>query len=170
MTFSLVYLSLGGNEGAVADRFQKVFDCLSHHAAIQDLRVSPFYRTAPFEADTKDWFLNAVCSFETILSPTEVFQLTQSIERELGKVPKDKRAGRPIDIDLLFYNSDIYQDNELEIPHPRWKERLFVLVPLADLMESVTIHEPSGKRCYFLKELIQAILEKEKESMPFKMI
>lgn len=154
-----VYLSLGGNEGEVADRFRKVFEFLSAHPAIDHLKSSPFYLTAPFKADTEDWFLNAVCSFETFLSPLEVFQLTQSIEKELGKVPKSKGANRPIDIDVLFYGSERYQDEELEIPHPCWKERLFVLVPLADLTESVTVQEPAGMRRYFLKELIRAALE-----------
>ncbi len=160
MKKALVYLSLGGNEGAVAERFQKVLECLSSHPVIYHLKISPFYRTAPFEADTEEWFLNAVCSFETFLSPSEVFHFTQSIERELGKVPKDKRASRVIDIDLLFYDSRIYQDGELQIPHPRWKERLFVLVPLADLVDSITVQESLGECCYVLKEMIRIVQER----------
>lgn len=155
-----VYLSLGGNTGVVIDRFQKAFERLSNHPGICHLTISPLYHTAPFEADTEDWFVNAVCSFETLLSPLEIFQFTQLIEKELGKTAKEKRASRPIDIDLLFYDSEVYEDHGLAIPHPRWKERLFVLIPLSDLIEKMTIDEPLGKQCYDLRDLIQANLNR----------
>lgn len=87
------------------------------------------------------------------MSVHEVFQMTQEIERELGKVAKPKTASRPFDIDILFYGDHHFQDPHLTIPHPRWKERLFVLVPLHDLVEEIILQNPDER--YLLKECIK---------------
>ena len=76
----------------------------------------------------------------------------------MGKVPKPKTASRPIDIDLIFYGEHIQKEQGLEIPHPRWKERLFVLIPLSDLISEVILYGPRGKEHYILQELIQPLL------------
>lgn len=152
------YLSLGGNEGNVLLRLQRAFSLLSDTQAISGLKVSHFYRTAPLQVNSANWFVNAACSFRTELQPRDLFLLTQSVETQLGKVIKPKNADRPIDIDLLFYGDQIYQDKDLEIPHPRWKERLFVLIPLRDLTKKIILNGNAGEERYFLPDLIRPLL------------
>lgn len=153
-----VYLSLGGNEGLVLPRLQKACSLLSATPTITEFKISHFYQTTPVEVDSPAWFVNAVCSFHTTLTLKEVFDLTQCIEIQLGKIAKPKTASRPIDIDLLFYGHQIFQEPELEIPHPRWKERLFVLIPLRDLTKEVIFQGQTGFERYVLQDLIQPLL------------
>jgi 2-amino-4-hydroxy-6-hydroxymethyldihydropteridine diphosphokinase len=153
-----VYLSLGGNVGQVLPRLQQALALLSTQTGIINLKHSHFYYTAPLHMDSSVWFVNGVCSFQTFLTPKEVFKITQAIETQLGKVPKPKNAIRPIDIDFLFYDDQIYHDKELEIPHPSWKERLFVLIPLADLTKEIILRWQMGFERYVLQDLIQPLL------------
>lgn len=153
-----VYLSLGGNEGQVLLRLQRALQLLAGQPDIVSLENSHFYQTAPWQVNSLSWFINAVCTFQTSLSPREIFRITQTIEIQLGKVAKPKNADRPIDIDILFYGDQVYDDNELKIPHPCWKERLFVLVPLADLTQKIFLHQPTGSKYYALPALMEPLL------------
>jgi 2-amino-4-hydroxy-6-hydroxymethyldihydropteridine diphosphokinase len=83
----------------------------------------------------------------------------QQVERLLGKVDKPKEAPRVIDLDILFFGMEIHRDKKLEIPHPSWMERLFVLIPLSDLVRRLMIPDPllkEGKRVVDLLSLIQS--------------
>ncbi|MFI0434148.1 MAG: 2-amino-4-hydroxy-6-hydroxymethyldihydropteridine diphosphokinase [Parachlamydiaceae bacterium] len=153
-----VYLSLGGNTGRVSFRLKQALKMLCDEERILKLRYSHFYTTAPHEMSTPHWFTNAVCSFETLLSLDEVFLITQSIEIQLGKIAKPKNADRPIDLDILFYGDQISHKSDLEVPHPRWKERLFVLVPLADLTSEVLLFGLMGQEHYVVRDLIASLL------------
>ncbi len=160
-----VYLSLGGDIGQVLPRLHQALALLSHQTGIVNLKHSHFYHTAPLHVKSPVWFVNGVCSFQTFLTPTEIFKITQSIENELGKIPKPKNARRPIDIDFLFYGNQIYYDKELQIPHPRWKERLFVLIPLSNLTKEITLQEKTGMTCYLLQDLIQSLLTQSSQML-----
>jgi 2-amino-4-hydroxy-6-hydroxymethyldihydropteridine diphosphokinase len=152
-----VYLALGGNEGQVLFRLKQALKILAVQKEVTHLRSSHFYRTAPHEVNSPLWFVNAVCSFQTDLHPADLFNITQLIESQLGKVAKPKNAPRPIDIDLLFYGDQTYQLDGLKIPHPRWKERLFVLAPLADLTEEIILQGLKGPEHYILQNLIDSL-------------
>jgi 2-amino-4-hydroxy-6-hydroxymethyldihydropteridine diphosphokinase len=160
---STTYLSLGGNEGEVLPRLQQALVLLSTQQDLNNLKISHFYRTAPFQMNHSSWFVNAVCSFQTALAPQDIFKITQAIEIQLGKVDKPKNAARPIDIDLLFYGHLVCHERNLEIPHPCWKERLFVLIPLRDLTKEVILHGPSGREHYVVQDLIQPLLSQSPE-------
>lgn len=88
-----------------------------------------------FEADS---FLNQVVVLETILSPIELLSKTQNIEKELGRVRRNKKEAiydsRTIDIDILFYDDLCLNQPQLQIPHPRIAVRQFVLVPLCEIL------------------------------------
>lgn len=155
-----VFISLGGNQKEPLLSIKKSITLLSSIDTISQLRFSHFYRTQPVDVDTPHWFVNAACSFWTSLPLQEVFQITQAIEKQLGKVPKPKNGDRPIDIDLLFYGAQKCDEEQLEIPHPRWKERLFVLMPLADLTKEIILQGEAGVAHYFLEELIQSLQAK----------
>lgn len=153
-----VYLGLGGNEGNVLLCLQRALDLLSNRQEIFGLTTSHFYQTAPWQATGPTWFVNAVCYFQTVLTPEEIFKITQEIESQLGKIAKPRHAPRPIDIDLLFYGHHLYQKGGLTIPHPRWKERLFVLIPLENLTSEILLYGQAGHERYLLKDLIKPLL------------
>lgn len=157
MPQTTVYLSLGGNQDDTLSRLKQALDVLSCQKDIHDLQISHFYRTAPLQVESSNCFVNAVCRFQTFLTLQDIFQTTQTIEIQFGKVKKPKHASRPIDIDILFYGNQACQEGELEIPHPRWKERLFVLVPLADLTQDILLQRESEQQHYTLKDLIQLL-------------
>lgn len=161
-----VYLSLGGNEGFVLDRLKQAIAVLSHQNEVANLQVSHFYHTAPLQMESSSaWFVNVVCSFQTFLTLQQVFQLTESIEIQFGKVKKPKNAARLIDIDLVFYGDQMCRDDDLEIPHPCWKDRLFVLIPLADLTKIISLCGLSGMEHYVLEDLIRLLLSQSSQKI-----
>lgn len=132
----IVYLSLGTNLG---DKFRNLQDALDEIALRVGTveAVSSFIETEPLGFESENTFLNAVCRVETILSPLELLEITQQIERTLGRKRKTLVAGvysdREIDIDILLYD-DLQMDTpELTIPHPRMWQRSFVVDPLREL-------------------------------------
>jgi 2-amino-4-hydroxy-6-hydroxymethyldihydropteridine diphosphokinase len=136
-----VFLGLGGNLGDS----QKILD-----QAVQEIKkicsdvvCSQYYVTAPVSPEPQPDYLNAVCKLNTNMSALELLKKLQNIEKKLGKIPKPKTAPRKIDIDILLFGTEKHNTTELEVPHPRWHERLFVLEPLLDLIEEVTL--PCGK-------------------------
>ncbi len=151
------YLSLGGNQENSWEAIGKALDALTLLSE-GVFEVSSFYHTSPVGDENQNTFINVVCRFETTLTPKALFEKTQRIENNLGKVPKPKWAPRVLDIDILFYGTQTYIDDELEIPHPRWKERLFVLVPLLDLISALRIQEnETMMKHYELEEMIHKL-------------
>lgn len=125
-----VYLSLGSNLGDRVDYMRRAVEHL--RASIDVQQVSNLYVAAPLGYVRDDAFLNAVVRGVTTLAPAALLTEIQHIERELGRrrVP---HGPRPIDIDILFYDTAIIETYSLVIPHPRLAERAFVLMPLAEI-------------------------------------
>ena len=102
---------------------------------ISIVRSSAFYETEPWNMKTETWFVNAVVEIKTKYSPKELLKVCQEIEKKLGR---EHRQGndyedRTIDIDILFYNNDIVNENDLIIPHKYVHLRAFNLVPMLEL-------------------------------------
>lgn len=96
--------------------------------------MAPIIETEPAGGPPQGPFLNTVVEIDTTLAPRALLQTLQAIERQLGRVPSTERWGpRPIDLDILLYGDRAVNEPDLEIPHPRLHERLFVLQPLAQL-------------------------------------
>ena len=133
MTHQL-YLSLGSNLGNkkknLEDALSLIGDLVGHVC-----RVSSFIETEPWGFDSKNTFLNAACLVETALTPEQCLNITQEIERKLGRKAKsvDSYEDRPIDIDLLLYDNLNINTPELTLPHPRMHEREFVMIPLKEI-------------------------------------
>lgn len=128
----------------------------------RDFRASPLYKTPPVSPFPQPDYVNAVCLFETDASITALFQELQAIERALGKVSKGKELPRPIDLDLLFYGARSYEEGEMRVPHPRWKERLFVLIPLSDLLGKVEVDGETFRMGELIAEFPKEEVEKIK--------
>ncbi|HEY4832673.1 MAG TPA: 2-amino-4-hydroxy-6-hydroxymethyldihydropteridine diphosphokinase [Waddliaceae bacterium] len=133
------FVGLGGNFADTFKVMQKVAFRLKHEDGIEEFKLSRIYRTSPVSPIQQPFYLNAVCRFQTDIQVNALGQILQALEMSMGKKPKPKNHPRLIDLDLLFYGSLISKTEEWIIPHPRWHERLFVLVPLADVTEELPI-------------------------------
>jgi 2-amino-4-hydroxy-6-hydroxymethyldihydropteridine diphosphokinase len=126
------YLSLGSNIGDRAANIARAIELLAH-AGVRITRRSSLYATEPVDFEPQRWFLNCVVEAETSLMPRQLLSALRRIERELGRKQLVARGPRTVDLDILFYGSNIIHASDLEIPHPRLAERRFVLVPLAEI-------------------------------------
>lgn len=107
------------------------------------VRQSAFYETEPWGFESPNLFLNAAVCVETELTPRQLLQMTQHIERSLGRrknvncnLSNRKYVDRPIDIDILLYDDLTVDEPDLKIPHPLMYEREFVMKPLREIIET----------------------------------
>lgn len=123
-----VLLSLGSNLG---DRIMNLHEAVQLiHKRIGDIIThSPYYESKSWGINSPNDYINICIKVETQLNPFELIEEIQNIENELGRVRQIKYGDRTIDIDILLYNEDVVDSDELKIPHPHMHERLFVLVP-----------------------------------------
>ena len=105
---------------------------------LQPLRSSSIYETAPWGYTNQPDFLNCVLEVETGLPLDQLLDITQAVEREMGREWSRQYGPRVIDVDILFYGSQAIDQTDLQIPHPRLHQRAFVLVPLAELVPELT--------------------------------
>ena len=126
-----VAVALGSNLG---DRERTLLDAvaaLSPH--LHDVRVSTFYDTAPIGVANQPRFLNAAATGVTTLVPRELLAALLDIERQFGRVRSTPNAARTLDLDLILYGDVVIAEPGIVVPHPRFRERQFVLEPLAEL-------------------------------------
>ena len=153
-----VYLSIGSNLGNRRNNIEKALELLHSDDCTVD-SISPIYETEPWGNPDQPHFLNLVLKLSTDLSPEDLLYKIHTIEEKCGR----KRTGliyspRPMDIDILIYGSLIVAGNRLTIPHPQMTNRLFVLIPMADLVPELR-HPVSGETVI---ELIQKCTDKSK--------
>jgi 2-amino-4-hydroxy-6-hydroxymethyldihydropteridine diphosphokinase len=146
-----IFLGLGSNLGDRAAMLQSALRALES-PQLHILRVSPIYETEPMDVPGQHWFLNQVAEAETDLFPLQLLHRTAQVEAQLGRRRMAPKGPRTIDIDILLYGNVIVTAAELEIPHPRFRARRFVLAPLADLAPDLrdpvtrqTVRELLGK-------------------------
>lgn len=132
---AIVYLSLGSNKGDRIGYVQQAASLLGADEGISIVRTSAFYESEPWNMNTKNWFVNAIVEAKTKYSPQELLEVCQRIEKQLGRTSEEKNQyqDRTIDIDILFYNKDIINEENLIIPHKYVHLRAFTLVPMMEL-------------------------------------
>ena len=129
---STVYIGIGSNLGERMNVIKKAKAELEKRGQI--VRVSPTYESLPFRFASDSRFLNLVLEYRTTLNPTELLEFNQSIEKKFfRKKSKGQYEDRTLDLDILFYNDEIIEEDNLNIPHPGIAERNFVLIPLMDI-------------------------------------
>jgi len=126
-----VFIALGTNLGDRVENLRAAIDSLS--SVLSVLRESTIYETPPWGFTDQPAFLNMVIEVETNLEPLVLLAYLKKQEDELGRVESFRYGPRQIDLDILFYDDFILEDDKLQIPHPRLHERAFVLVPQAEL-------------------------------------
>ena len=145
MQSTLAFVGLGGNIGDSRSVLSVALEHIQALEGVSELRASHFYQTTPVSSIPQTDYINAVCALQTLYTADELLVNLQAIERMLGKLPKEKDAPRILDLDILFYGSHWIDHPELQVPHPRWKERLFVLKPLSDLVSEVNVPVAPGQ-------------------------
>ena len=150
---SLVYIGLGSNEGDSSRNLKIAWEKMAEAGCGVLLGLSSPYKSEPVGVETKNWFINAVGVIETRLSAEALLDKMLAIEKEMGR-DRSKGIDRSIDLDLLYYNDLVLMTPQLVLPHPEIQNRLFVLLPLAELAPD-HIHPVLGKSTTMMcKELM----------------
>ncbi len=134
----MVCVALGANLGDAVATVQQALRDVMRLPTTHLLRASSLYRSAPYEAQGPD-FINAAALLQTQLSPLLLLHALQDLELQSGRERPYQNAPRTLDLDVIFYGDVRLNTPELTLPHPRWRERAFVLLPLAEVWpEQVT--------------------------------
>ncbi|KJS04822.1 MAG: hypothetical protein VR77_10570 [Flavobacteriales bacterium BRH_c54] len=131
--YNQLILSLGGNQGDIKKTFLSAKNNIAQEIGTI-VKESSIYQTQAWGVENQPDFLNQVIVVETKLSPITILEKCLVIEMELGRKRMKRWGERTIDIDLLFFNSEIIQTENLQIPHPKISERNFILHPLAEII------------------------------------
>ena len=137
-----VYLALGANLGDRHQILDQAIGLIEQHIGHVCSRSS-YIETEPWGFNSDNKFLNACIAVDTLRSPQELLEATQSIERQLGRTSKSMSGqyhDRPIDIDILLYDRLSIQIPGLTVPHPLMFERDFVMRPLSEILDITTLH------------------------------
>ncbi|HEL2149625.1 TPA: 2-amino-4-hydroxy-6-hydroxymethyldihydropteridine diphosphokinase [Streptococcus suis] len=129
----LAYLSIGGNMGDRLAYLKAALEALDHHPDCRLGLVSPIYETPAWGKTDQADFLNLACQVYTDLSAQDFLSVCQNIEQELDRVRIEKWGQRTIDLDIIFWDEEKIQEENLIVPHPYAHERAFVLKPLAEI-------------------------------------
>ena len=141
-----VAIALGSNLGDRAGHLAWALEALA--ASIDNLRASPFAETAPVDVpEPQPDYLNAVAIGRTTLAPHRLLDVLLALEAERGRIRTGWHAARTLDLDLLLYDDLTMTTDDLTLPHPRFHERAFVLVPLAELEPGLQVpgHGKAGE-------------------------
>ena len=140
-----MYLGLGSNLG---NRLQNLREALSRLEAFgQVVGKSEVFETVAWGGVPQPDYLNACVKIESRshYAPHEILKAVKNFEREIGRVESVRWGARKIDIDILMIDEVVLDSEELTVPHMRIPERMFVLVPLSQIVPEVWRHPVNGK-------------------------
>jgi 2-amino-4-hydroxy-6-hydroxymethyldihydropteridine diphosphokinase len=128
-------ISLGSNLGNKAANLQQAI--LTIQNLIGNIEfTSSFYESEPWGYDSENQFLNACITCFTHLSPFELLNQLKQIENSMGRIKTvSGYEDRCIDLDIVFYNDEHIETDELTIPHPHFQNREFVMIPLQEIIK-----------------------------------
>lgn len=153
------YLGLGSNIGNRLSYLNRALDILNSNPNINIVEKSKVYETKAWGYKNQADFLNICVEIQTTLNPKELLKECQGVEKKLNRKRLIRWGPRTIDVDILFFNDIILQEENLEIPHPRIKERAFVLIPLIDLNNTLKIDNIS------INEYLKSLTTEEREEV-----
>jgi 2-amino-4-hydroxy-6-hydroxymethyldihydropteridine diphosphokinase len=133
-----IFIGLGTNLGEdLEQNLRQALQALGQLPHTRIVRVSSFFSTEPWGVAEQPRFLNAVAELRTGLEPLPLLQALKRLETELGRVPTYRWGPRAIDFDIILYGERVVDLPELKIPHPRYRERDFVMRPLSEIAPDV---------------------------------
>ncbi|KAB8306264.1 2-amino-4-hydroxy-6-hydroxymethyldihydropteridine diphosphokinase [Erwinia endophytica] len=150
-----VYLALGSNLADPLHQVQAALDALATLPQTARVITSSFYRTPPYGPPNQPDYLNAAVALDTELTPEDLLDQTQRIEREQGRVRKDQRWGpRTLDLDIMLFGNLTLNTPRLIVPHYDIRNRAFMLVPLLEIAPDITF--PDGCRAAEILAMLDA--------------
>ena len=126
------FLSLGSNMG---DSWRLLREAVASLDSV--VAVSPVYRTEPMGGPEQDPFLNIVVELDTTLTPRELLGVCHRLESAADRVRTVRWGPRTLDVDIVWIEGITVDEPDLVVPHPRMRERRFVMAPLADIAPDV---------------------------------
>lgn len=148
-----VCVAFGANLGDAQATVLQAIQDVGALATTKLHKASSLYASAPQMASGPE-FVNAVAIYETDLPPLELLDALQNLENIFGRERPFPNAPRTLDLDIIFYGDVALDTPRLKVPHPRWRERAFVLKPLAeicpDLVRTQWLEQVSGQDIYRL--------------------
>lgn len=143
-------LLLGTNRGNRRQNLLKAIHLISGYSTTE--KSSGIYETAAWGNESQEAYYNQVVVVRTEYDAKSFMKILLAIEREMGRVRTKKWEPRIIDIDILYFNSDVINEKELTVPHPLLQERRFTLIPLVEILPDF-IHPLLKKTSMELLEL-----------------
>lgn len=131
------YLAYGSNIGEKEENILNAYRMTEERVG-RIVRRSAMMRSEPWGFKSDNGFVNSVACVETVLTPHQLLEATQSIERAMGRTEKSNGGvyhDRIIDIDILLYDDITLREPDLVIPHPLMRERDFVMKPLNEIIQ-----------------------------------
>jgi len=156
----IAYIGLGTNLGDRLGNIQEALRKLDDLPIIQSVRVSSVYEAAPVGVTDQPFFLNLVVAARTSLAPQALLDALLHIENQMGRVRTERWGPRVIDMDLLLYGGEQVALPGLTVPHPRLRERAFVLIPLAEIAPELTL-PGDGKKVADIAEVFSEDFSRE---------
>ena len=144
MTARRAYVGIGSNLGDRLGHLRAAVRGLAAATGVTVVAVSPVYETAPVGGPPQPDYLNAVVALDTTLSPRALLEVAQRLERDAHRVRAERFGPRTLDVDVLVVTGETVHEPDLEVPHPRFRERAFVLAPLHDLDPELAGTVPPG--------------------------
>ncbi len=137
-----VYLGLGSNLNSPARQIKTALKAIAKLPGTQLVVCAPWYRSIAVGPGSQPRYINTVVAIDTVLKPRTLLQVLQQIEQQQGRKRIVRWGPRTLDIDILLYDRQALNTQQLKIPHPRLGERNFVLYPLADIAPNLSL--PNG--------------------------
>jgi 2-amino-4-hydroxy-6-hydroxymethyldihydropteridine diphosphokinase len=128
-----VFIGLGSNLGDRAYYLHQALVEIANSQQIIIKKYSSVYETEPVGKKEQPQFLNMVAELESTLLPQDLLQRLKEIENTLGRTHTEHWGPREIDLDILYYGNEVFNDEKLQLPHPEIVNRRFVLVPMNEL-------------------------------------
>lgn len=151
-----VYLSLGSNIGNRVVFLHEAVKRLDSLKEVVVTNVSSIYETDPVGYEDQNNFLNMALEIQTNLKAEQLLHECMEIEKKLGRERLIRWGPRTVDIDILLYNQENINKDQITVPHPRLTERAFVLIPLMDMNPGLSV-PGTGKT---IQEIMKTLSDK----------
>jgi 2-amino-4-hydroxy-6-hydroxymethyldihydropteridine diphosphokinase len=157
MNNNIAFISLGTNIENREQHLQTAINDLQRLEQIEVIDQSSIYETAPVGYTEQANFLNMVIKIKTSYNPQQLIAATMEIEEKNGRVRTVHWGPRTIDLDILLYNQENIESEQLIVPHPRMTERAFVMIPLLEIDRKIEI--PNNQLT--IREVVERLQDKE---------